>query len=76
MSYACLNAFIADSVRAICLRRPAVLKSDKKVEWSTLIELGNWNDIFTYLVETYVFKIRMGRRNCADSSVYEKTIGS
>lgn len=57
MAFAHMSAFIADSVRAICLRCPSVLKSSQRqVDWQTLIECGDWNTVVSHLIEDYVFR--------------------
>ena len=56
MGFAHTSAFLADSVRTICTQRPAVLKSDKKIDWKTLIELGNWDCILSEMIEQYVYE--------------------
>ena len=56
MGFAHTSAFLADSVRTICTQRPAVLKSDKKIDWKTLIELGDWHCILSQMIEKYVYE--------------------
>lgn len=55
MVLAHLDAFLADSVRALCYARPEMLKSQKKIDWETVISCGDWNRLFTLLVEEYIF---------------------
>lgn|GEM_PF-6944869 len=56
MGFAHTSAFLADSVRTICMQRPAVLKSNKKIDWKTLIELGDWHCILSQMIEKYVYE--------------------
>jgi len=56
MGFAHTSAFLTDSVRTICMQRPAVLKSDKKIDWKTLIELGDWDCILSQMIEKYVYE--------------------
>ena len=56
MTFAHLDAFIADSVRAICQACPDVLKSSRKVDWATIVSIGNWEGLFQTLVDTYVYQ--------------------
>ena len=56
MTFAYLDAFMADSLRAVCMARPEVLKSEKKIEWSTALTFDNKEDLIRYLVERYVFE--------------------
>ena len=56
MIFAHLDAFIADTLRAICRVRPEVLKSSKKIDWSTVIGAGNWDRLLGELVERYVYE--------------------
>jgi hypothetical protein len=56
MVLAHLDAFMADSLRAICRVRPEVLMSEKKLEWSTLISCGGWDELLAHLIEQYVFE--------------------
>ncbi len=55
MLFAHLDAFLADSIRAICRRRPEVLKSDKQIDWAEIIACGSWEAVLRRLVEEYVF---------------------
>lgn len=55
MYFAYLDAFMDDSLRAICHAHPTILKRRKKeINWETLILLGNWSDIFNHIVERFV----------------------
>lgn len=56
MIFAHLDAFIANTLRAICKKQPQVLKSNKKVDWSTILDLGDWDSLFYYLVERFVYE--------------------
>lgn len=54
MTFAYLDAFIADSVRAICQACPAVLKSRKTLDWATIVSIGNWEGLLQALVDRCV----------------------
>jgi hypothetical protein len=56
MTFAFLDAFMADTVRTICIARPEVLKSEKKIEWSTALTFDKKEDLIKYLIERYVFE--------------------
>lgn len=56
MIFAYLDAFMADSMRAVCMARPEVLKREKKIEWSTALTFDKRDDLIRYLVERYVFE--------------------
>lgn len=60
MVLAHLDAFIADSLRATCHAQPEVIKSQRKVTWETVMSCGDWDTLFTHLVEKYVFKSTWG----------------
>ncbi|MFQ5848679.1 MAG: hypothetical protein ACE5IQ_13545 [Candidatus Methylomirabilales bacterium] len=55
MLFAHLDAFLADTVRAICFKCPEVLKCDKKMDWAQIIACGSWETVLDRLVEEYVF---------------------
>jgi hypothetical protein len=55
MTFAYLDAFMAESLRIICMICPHVLKSNKKIEWETILNLGNWERIEEHFRESYVF---------------------
>jgi hypothetical protein len=66
MSFAHMAAFMSDSVRAICHARPAILKNDRKIEWRTVIDAGDWDALISKLVEDYVFSFGWDSiRKCA-----------
>jgi hypothetical protein len=51
-----IDAFLADTVRAICRTRPEVLKgSGKTMEWASIIEAGSWDRLLESLIERYVY---------------------
>jgi len=54
MTFAHLDAFIADSVRAICQACPDVLKSSRKIDWETVLSTRNWGTLFQMLVDRYI----------------------
>jgi hypothetical protein len=56
MYFAHLDAFLAGTVRCICMRRPEVMKSSKKLTWEQVIEAGAWDALLQSLVERYVFE--------------------
>jgi len=57
MVFAHLDAFIADTVRAICQVRPEVLKSDRKMSWEAILDYGEWEELLNQMVERYVLEI-------------------
>lgn len=56
MAFAHLDAFIADSIRCICEVCPDVLKSSRKLDWSTIVSAGSWDQLFQTLIEQYVYQ--------------------
>lgn len=60
MTLAYLDAFMADSVQAICEVRPDVLRSSKKVEWDTIVSAGNWENLLQALTSEYVYQFGLG----------------
>ena len=56
MACAHLEAFLSDSLRVICRVRPEILKSNKKIDWSTIIDSGNWDKIIEFLIENYIYE--------------------
>jgi len=60
MLFAHLDAFIADSVRAICQVRPEVLKRDKTIEWKIIFDCGGWEHLVNHLIERYVYEFGWG----------------
>jgi hypothetical protein len=41
-------------VRAICYVRPAILKSERKIDWKTVIEAGEWSVLLSRIIDKYV----------------------
>ena len=70
MMLAHLEAFLSDSLRAICRVRPEILKSNKQIEWSTLIDFGDWDKIKGHLIEDYTFDF--GWKTFKDKIMSEK----
>ena len=56
MTFAYLDAFIGDSVRAICSMCPDVMKSSKKADWEAIISAGSWERLLQNLVDQYVYQ--------------------
>lgn len=56
MQFAHLDAFMADSLRSVCHVRPEVLRSDKKIEWATVLSCSGWEELLDQLAERYVFE--------------------
>jgi hypothetical protein len=52
-----VDAFISDSIRAMCKAKPIILISDKKISWRDVIETGNWDDLISYLTEEYSYDL-------------------
>jgi len=55
MLFTHLNAFMADSLRAICRVRPEVLGSGKQIDWATALSFRGKKELRNYLTERYVF---------------------
>ncbi|GMU00997.1 hypothetical protein KH5H1_51170 [Corallococcus caeni] len=60
MLFAHLEAFLADSIRVICLKEPRVLKKNKKMQWDTILECGSWEGVIDKMVDEYVFEAGWG----------------
>jgi hypothetical protein len=56
MIFAHLDAFMADTLRTICQVRPDVLKSQRKVEWETILNCGDWDQVVAFLTDQYIFE--------------------
>lgn len=56
MTFAHLDSFIGDSVRAICRVRPEVLRRDKKVAWATVLEFPSLDAAVEYFTESLVYE--------------------
>jgi hypothetical protein len=57
MVIAHLDAFVGDSVRAVCRARPDVLRRKKQVQWETVIACGNWDAVIGRLAEDFVYEL-------------------
>src|SRR5205807_7395206 len=55
MVFAFVEAFLADTLRLICSVRPEILKTEKKIEWSTALEFDKKEDLIAHLRERYVY---------------------
>jgi len=56
MAFACLDAFKADILRAICKVVPEILRSKKKIEWKTALTFGSREELLLHLAERYVLE--------------------
>jgi len=56
MLFTHISEFMSESVRAICLRRPEVLKTGKTMDWKTIVELGSWDAIHSQMIEDYLYE--------------------
>jgi hypothetical protein len=56
MLFTHLNAFMADSLRAICQVRPEVLRSGKQIDWATALSFRGKKGLLNHLTERYVFE--------------------
>jgi hypothetical protein len=56
MIFAHLDAFLTDTIRAICVIQPNVLKSQKQMDWASIIALGNWDALFETMTEKFVYE--------------------
>jgi hypothetical protein len=56
MHFAHLDAFMADTVRAICKARPDVLKSGRKLDWEAIVSSGGWEGLMTRLADQYAYE--------------------
>lgn len=54
--FAYLDAFMGDSLRAICQVRPEVLKSNRQVDWATILSCGGWSELLAHLCEKYIYE--------------------
>lgn len=54
MLIAHLDGFLSDSVRAICLAQPSILKSKRKATWEELLEFKTIEELRRHLVSEYV----------------------
>jgi hypothetical protein len=59
MTFAHLDAFIADTVRAACKTRPELLRSERKIEWATALEFDGKADLIEHLIERYTYEFGM-----------------
>ena len=57
MTFAHIDAFMADSLRTIYQVRPQALSSNKKVDIVDILSCGTWENLIDSLVERYVFEI-------------------
>lgn len=55
MILAHLDAFLADSVRAICSQEMRPLRSEKKISWDEVLDAGNWDSLVRRLIEKRVY---------------------
>jgi hypothetical protein len=56
MLFTHLNAFMADSLRAICQVCPEVLGSGKQIDWATALSFHGRKELVDHLTERYVFE--------------------
>lgn len=56
MVLAHLDAFLADTLRAICTREPRLLMRGNKISWREVLEAGSWDRILTRLIDEYSYE--------------------
>ena len=60
MSFAYLDAFLAESVRAACTVSPTLLMTDNKaVSWEDVISIGTWEGIVASMTEQLAYEFGM-----------------
>lgn len=72
MVIAHLEAFLSDSLRVICKVKPEILKNNKKIDRSTIISLGDWDNVMDHLIEDYIFEFGWKTLNEKISFLNEK----
>ena len=55
MLLAHFDAFMADSLRAICVREPNTLKRSSTLTWTEIMQCGSWDQLVTHLVEQQAY---------------------
>lgn len=60
MLLAHFDAFMSDSLRAICLREPNTLKRSKTLAWEDIIRSGSWEALMRRLVDDHVYAFGWG----------------
>ena len=56
MLFAHLDAFVGDTLRAICRVRPEVLKSERTIQWEEVVSSGTWDKLIDHLIEKYTYE--------------------
>lgn len=52
-----VDAFISDSIRAMCKVNPKIMISEKKISWRDIIEAENWDNLISFLIEEHSYKL-------------------
>ncbi len=53
MLFAYLDSFLSDTLKAICMARPEILKKDKTLRWDEITSAGGWDPLITMMIEKY-----------------------
>lgn len=56
MVVAYIDAFLADSLRYICMVEPRKLRRNKNMTWNTIVEAGDWDSIIERIIDEYCFE--------------------
>lgn len=56
MMFAHLDAFFGDSVRIICRVRPEVLRNNKQITWTTVLDFDRIDRLVEHIIEQYVYE--------------------
>jgi hypothetical protein len=55
MTLALVEAFLGDSLRAMCRREPRILRRSKQITWEEVVDAGNWDFLLARLVEAFAY---------------------
>jgi hypothetical protein len=68
MLIAHLDAFLGDSLRAICRTEPKVLHSNKQMRWDIILKQGNWENLMESMIEVHTYEF--GWKSIRERLVY------
>ena len=55
------DAFLSDSVRAICCKCPDVMKKSRVIQWEEILSCEGWDELMSMLVEMFVRDLGWGQ---------------
>ena len=55
--FAHFDAFVGDTFRSIIRQKPGILRKEKSLKWTEILDFGNWDRLISEMTETLVYDL-------------------